>query len=255
MVEKPGCVPGAREHVAGASDHVDRGGPGGARFAWVCLFFAAWLTGGLALANWALLRGLTTDFGFSPYHVPAYLGILALAIVCLSLVIRAVRQRRPWQEAFPPGYGVLGAGVLVLLAYPIVDVAWRDGVGISGGIEASLAPSRLLIPIGIILVAIGPLRVALGSPDGAVDRWAAVLSAGFVLALLGFAGGFQPAVNPWLESPPEVPQGNDEVWAMDADGARQTRLVEADDVSAASCAFLVTGRDTDRVHALAARPG
>ena len=217
------------------SNDVDRRGAGGARFAWVCLFFAAWLTGGLALANWALRSGLTRDVGFSPYHVPAYLAILALAIFCLVLVVRAVREGRPWREAFPPGYGVLGAGLLVLLAYPVADVAWRDGVGIvETGIEGSFAPSRVLIPIGIILVAIGPLRVALRAPDAYGSRWAAVLSAGFALALLGFPGGFQPAFNAWLERPPQAPQGNAEVWAMGADGARQTRLIEADDVSSAS---------------------
>jgi Tol biopolymer transport system component len=220
--------------VAGASNHVDRGRPGGARFAWLSLFFAAWITGGLALANWALNRGLANDVGFSLYHIPAYLGLLALAVFCISIVIRAIRHGRSWRQAFPPGYGLLGAGLLVALAYPIVDVGWREGIGIMPGIEGSLAPSRVLIPIGIILVAIGPLRVALGSPDAVVNRWAAVLSAGFTLALLGFPGGFQPAFGAWLERPPHVPQGNTEVWAMDADGARQTRLVEADDVSSAS---------------------
>ncbi len=216
------------------SNGVDRRGTGSAWFAWVSLFFAAWISGGLALANWALNRGLTRDVGFSPYHVLAYLGLLALAVFCVSIVVRAVRQGRPWREAFPPGHGLVGAGLLVLLAYPIVDVGWREGIGIMPGIESGLAPSRVLIPIGIILVAIGPLRVALGSPGAAVNRWAAVLSAGFALALMGFPGGFQPAVSPWLERPPQVPQGNTEVWAMDADGARQTRLIEADDVSSAA---------------------
>ncbi len=218
------------------SEKVDRGGTHSVGFAWLSLLFAAWITAGLAVVNWAVYRGLVQDIGFSPYHVPAYLGLLCLTVTTVVLIANAVGHGRPWRTAFPPGYGVLGLGLLVGLAYPVADVAWRDGVGIAvdsgAAIENTLAPSRVLIPIGIILIAVGPLRAAARSP-GTGGRWAAVLSAGFVLALLGNPGGFQPAANPRLERPPVAIQGNEEVWAMDADGTRQTRLIEADESSAA----------------------
>src|SRR5512135_2551440 len=122
----------------------DDGREAGTRFGWISIFFAAWIAGGLALASWALGQGLTRDYGFSPYHVPAYLGIVALAVFCGAILVRAVRRGRPWRTAFPPGYGVLGAGALVLLAYPIADLAWREGVGIAvvngSVVEEWLAP-------------------------------------------------------------------------------------------------------------------
>jgi Tol biopolymer transport system component len=197
------------------------------RFAWLAVGLAAWIVGGLFLVGRALNQGLTTDVGLSPYHVVGYAGILALAAVCLALVIRAARAGRGWRRAFPPGYGTLGAGLLVFIAFLVLDVAWREGVGIRMGIENGFAPSRILLLVGLGLVAVGPLRSAVLSTHDDTARLPAVLSAGLVLTLVSFPGGLHPVVNPWLEEPPEISQDNSEIWLMDADGSHQTRLIEA----------------------------
>jgi hypothetical protein len=106
------------------SEKVDRGRTHSVGFAWLSLLVAAWITAGLAVVNWAIDRGLVQDVGFSPYHVPAYLGLLSLAVTTIALVAVTVRRGRPWRTA-PAGYGVLGMGLLVGLAYPVADVAWR----------------------------------------------------------------------------------------------------------------------------------
>lgn len=199
------------------------------RFAWLAFGLAAWVIGGVFLVARALNQGLATDVGLSPYHVIAYTGLLALAVVCVALVVRAARAGRGWRQAFPPGHGTLGAGLLTVLAYIVVDVAWREGVGIRPGIEGSFAPSRILLLVGLVLIALGPLRSAVLSSAAGIARLPAVLSAGLVLALASIPGAFHPAVNPWLESPPEISQDNSEIWLMDADGSHQTRLIEASD--------------------------
>jgi Tol biopolymer transport system component len=51
-----------------------------------------------------------------------------------------------------------------------------------------------------------------------------VVSAGFVLAL-AWGASFHPAANPWMERATIDP--NSEIWAMDEDGAHQTRLIES----------------------------
>jgi Tol biopolymer transport system component len=201
--------------------------PGGAgsvnvRASWLALLVGTWLVGGLTVVTWAMNQGLTDDAGFSPYHIPAYLCLVALGVLSLILVGRAFRQGRPWREAFPQGFGSLGAGLVAILAALALDVGWREGVGIGRGIESWFAPSRILLAVGILLIVVTPLRAALRSADAKTGRWPAVLGVGLAVALLG-GGGFHPAENPWLEQVPIDPKG--EIWAMDADGAHQTRLI------------------------------
>jgi TolB protein len=217
-------------------------------FAWLALFFALWLLAGLSIALNALNDGLTNDVGFSIYHLPFYLCLGALAATSLVLVVRAARAGRRWTEAFPPGYGSLGAGLLVLVAWPFVDVGWREGVGIaSSGIETGLAPSRIILGVGVLLVLVTPLRAALRA-GGGVNPWPAVVSTALVIGLVQPAG-FHPAENPWLEHVRLDP--NSEVWAMDADGTHQTRLISAGDgYEAWSASWSPDGREIafSRVH-------
>jgi len=195
-------------------------------FGWLALFFGVWLAASLVIVVNALNTGLTDDIAASPYHIPFYLCLAAIAAVSLILVVRAVRGGRRWTEALPPGYGSLAAGLLVLIAWLLVDVGWREGVGIeSSGIENGLAPSRVVLLAGVLLVLVAPLRAALRAGPG-VNPWPAVFSAAILAALVQPAG-FHPAQNPWLEHVRLEPSG--EIWVMDADGAHQTRLTTAGD--------------------------
>ena len=217
--------------VAGASSGVDRGERASTRFAWLSVFLATWIMLGLTLVSWALNNGRATDVGASPYHIPAYLGLATLGVFCLALVARAKRGGRRWYEAFPAGYGTLGAGILVILAFIVADVGWREGVGVARfGIENWLAPTRILLVVGIFLIAVAPLRARLMAGPSGTGPWPAVVSAGFVLALV-WGASFHPAANPWMER--AVFDQNSEIWAMDEDGAHQTRLIESRDGSAA----------------------
>jgi TolB protein len=213
--------------VSDVSHQAERDGSAGSRFAWLEVGFAAWIIGGLFLVVRALNQGLADDVGMSPYHVVAYSGILALAVMCAGLAVRAVRSGRPWRQALPSGHGTLGAGLLVILAFLVVDVAWREGVGIELGIESGFAPSRILLLIGMVLVAVGPLRAAVLSTEPGSARLPAIISAGLILSLVSVPGAFHPAVEPWLERAPDTSQDNSEIWVMDADGSHQTRLIEA----------------------------
>jgi hypothetical protein len=211
--------------VAATSSGVDRGDRASTRFAWLSVFLATWILLGLILVSWALNTGRATDVGASPYHIPAYLGLATLGAFSLALVARAKRRGRRWFEAFPPGYGSLGAGILVILAFIVADVGWREGVGIARfGIENWLAPTRILLVVGIFLIAVAPLRARLLTGPADSGPWPAVVSAGFVLAL-AWGASFHPAANPWLERATIDP--NSEIWAMDEDGAHQTRLIES----------------------------
>ena len=213
----------------GASDTGAEQGTADGRFAWLTVLLAAWILGGGLLVVFALFNGLTNDVGISPYHSLFLSGILALGVLCLILVIRAVRAGRPWHRAFPQDYGSVGLGAILLAAWPIVDIGWREGVGIDEqSIEGPLAPSRLLVPIGLTLVAASPLRAAMRSALPGSGRWAMVASGAVITMTLGIAG-FQPSQSPWLETAINPPDDDAEIWVMDADGGHQTRLIEAVD--------------------------
>ena len=100
-------------------------------------------------------------------------------------------------------------------------------MGIGPGIEGGFAPSRVLLAVGLVLVGGTALRAAIALGDPRL-RWPAAISAGLVMAALASPGGLHPALSPWIERPSTLePQA--EVWVMDANGRRQTRLIEPDE--------------------------
>jgi TolB protein len=215
---------GEAMRVTGASSavdrEVDRTRRADARFAWLTLVCAAWLIGAIVAAARAAFQGLDS---FQRAIDSFSLGVIVLAVVCLAIVFRAVRQGRSLRVSFPAGYGVLGAGLVVLLAWEVADRGWVAGVAEPQGIEAILAPTRVLLVVGLVLVACGPLRAALRSAPVGLTRWAATLSAALILIAILLPGGFAPVANPWLERAPAYASG--ELWLMDGDGSHQTRLI------------------------------
>jgi len=197
------------------------------RWAWLAVLLGAWIVGGVYLVSWALSRGEASDAGLSPYHVVGYTGLLALVGVSIAQLVRALRSGRGWRNAFPPGFGSLGAGAAVAVAYVVLDVAWREGVGIAEGLEGSFAPSRVLLIVGLALIAMAPLRAALLATRARGSGWPAAISTGLLAAALLAPGGLNAVANPWLENPAHIAEENTEIWLMDPDGGRQTRLLEA----------------------------
>jgi hypothetical protein len=217
--------------VAMASVAADPNGqataPATTRTSWLAVGVATWFIGAICLLVWAVSHRVDSDPLLSVHAVPLYLAITASTAVLVALAVRATRQGRGWRRALPDGYGILAVGVLVLIGSLIADVGWREGIGIPGGLSESLAPTRLVLFVGLILIAVPPLRVALRSGGASSPRWAAVLSASLVLVALLLPGGFHPMANGWLKRAAFIP--NAEIWSMDANGDHQTRLIEAHD--------------------------
>jgi WD40-like Beta Propeller Repeat len=212
--------------VTGASSAVDRDvdrtGRANLALAWLTLVIACWLIGAVLAAVRAANQGLPRAVFQQAIDI-FNLGIVLLGLVCVAAIARTVRRGRPWRSTFPRGYGVLGAGSVVLLAGQVADQGWRVGVADPVGIEGLLAPTRVLLVIGLVLIACGPLRAASSSIDSGVPRWAAVLSGALVLIAVLLPGGFAPAANAWLDRAPSI--AGTELWLMDGDGSHQTRLV------------------------------
>jgi Tol biopolymer transport system component len=217
-----------RGSVATAIDAPARPGRDGTRFAWLVSGLSAWLIAGVVLVLAANDRGLVGDAGFSLYHIPGYAGLLVLGVFAALTVDRAVRRGQPWQRAFPPGYGGVGLGTVVLIAYVLLDLVWRQTFGIGGGVEGSLAPSRLLLPVGLTLIASAPVRAALASPRPGRALLPAVIGTALIAVAASLAILFyNPVVAPWMERPGNARQDDSEIWVMRANGSGQTRLVAA----------------------------
>jgi hypothetical protein len=198
------------------------------RLAWIAASFGAVIIGGFVLVLWAIASGRAPDVAASPYHLPLYLGLAGLVAYALVRAFRAARRGDGWRHAFPDGFGLLGVGAGVAIVSLVLDVGWREGVGIVFGIEEGFAPSRVILVIALGMIAIVPLRAAILLGSGRVPRVAAGISAALTVAALGWPGGFNVAASPWLAADHDLPPTPTDLWVMDADGSHQTRIVELD---------------------------
>ena len=204
---------------------------GATRFEAAATWLAAWITVGLYYVGWALATGLADNATFSPYHVPGYLGVIALfAVVAERMFDRSAtrgsggRIRSAWAGR-TTGERVIVVGTAILAFYIVADLLWVVVVGIGQNLEGRQAPTRLLLPVGLSLVASGWLVAAAGSRRGV--GWLGVVGVTTIFAAIGFwIGPWHPVYSPWAEKPAiQVGDLRGEIWTMAADGGTQTRIV------------------------------
>ena len=202
------------------------------RRAWLVVALAAWAEIGVALVDRANEQGLVQDITFSPYHLVGYAALAALGLYVASTFFRGLRHGH-WRDAFPQHYGGLGLGFVFIVAWIVLDIAWRNTVGINAGIEDSFAPPRLLIPAAMVLIASGPVRDAIAAraergldPGELRVRWAGVVAVGLFCAPLTLPT-FNPVREPLQDLAVRPGSDNSEIWTMAADGSNQTRVLPA----------------------------
>jgi Tol biopolymer transport system component len=205
---------------------------GGWRRAWLVAGVAAWAEIGILLVDRADQQGLLGDTTFSPYHLVGYAALLTLAAYVAWAFFRALR-RGDWRHAFPPLYGGLAIGLLLSVAWVVLDIAWRNTLGINGGIEGGIAPPRLLLPAAIVFLAIGPVRSAIAAratpglaPNELRLRWAAVAATAIVASALSLTA-FNPVREPLEDFASNGGADATEIWTMTPDGSLQTRILAA----------------------------
>src|SRR4029079_18102720 len=60
------------------------------RASWIALGFGAWLVAAFFRVLWAIAQGQSPDVAASPFHIPLYTGLVALAAFSGITVVRAI---------------------------------------------------------------------------------------------------------------------------------------------------------------------
>jgi WD40 repeat protein len=214
------------------------------RFEWAMAAMAGLGTIGTWLARWAFLPGQPEGSGSIGIVLTftAATAIVALLVVAAFTGRRAARSLR---SSVPAGYGLSLVGFGLIGIGLILDPPIRALFGDPVSLEGLVWIPQLLITAGAVLVVTGPVRStsrrAAELPNTRhrtvsswIDRGPAVVVVAFALVLLTPVDWMHPAGEAWWMPAPADPAAGDprnELFAMHADGSRQTRLVTHPSVS------------------------
>lgn len=121
--------------------------------------FWMWAIVGLFLDGHSHAIGNPETF-FSPAHGLLYSGFAAGAIWTGSVAVREAKIRPPRHLSYAPDRFVLwGFGLFALGG--LSDLVWHETLGFETGLEPSLSAPHLMLMVGGVLVAGGPLRSSL----------------------------------------------------------------------------------------------
>ena len=189
-------------HMAGPSHQFD----------WLMAALGVALVYGAFLGAWADGHGKFEGDFVSTWYLPAFLGylgsVMALLVVGSRHAAKRVSRGDRSRHLAPPGYEVALLGALLAGTGLLVDIAWQAIFGQEADIERNIAPPRVLLAVGIMVLAAGPLvaswrrvdvageaALAAHDRDAATDaamrprlalRLPQVVSLGLTLAALGF---------------------------------------------------------------------
>jgi hypothetical protein len=158
------------------------------RFDWIMVVVSIWWLGGLFIDGWAHSNIPQLETFFTPWHGVLYSGFLLTAsFLAITLVANHLRHRLAWRKALPSGYELSGVGAVVFLAGGVGDMLWHTQFGIERDDEALISPTHLLLGVGMVLIASGPIRAAWKRPVSGLAGWLPpVLALAYLLAMFQF---------------------------------------------------------------------
>jgi len=204
------------------------------------------LVGGFYLDLWAHAHGRTDNTFFTPWHAVLYSMLAAVGVFLSITAWRAWRRGAPWWQRLPAGYGLSLVGVALFALGGVADLVWHVLFGVEFSVDALLSPTHLVLACAGVLIVTGSLRAAWRDPARGTRTWLARIPAVLSLALAlsiftGFTQFVHPLVDPWAELSPSASTSLSEIYLVDADGARETRLSISRGASNGSPAFSAGG--------------
>jgi hypothetical protein len=216
---------------------------GGLRFDWQFIILSLLFVVGLFIDGWAHNHGRVDDSFFTPWHLIFYSAFGLVALFLAFTQYRNVRRGYAWSAALPPGYMLSLVGAIIFAVGGVGDLIWHTLFGIEAGSEALLSPTHIMLAAGMVLITTGPLRAAWLRRELPVNRRAkwgalfpALISATLLLALLTFITFYSnpitfPLASSAVIDTSDPAQPVEQLYIMNTDGSRQTRLLSAGDQS------------------------
>jgi Tol biopolymer transport system component len=206
------------------------------RLDWILAVLSVWLVGGFYVDLWAHAHGRVDDTFFTPWHGLLYLAAAAFVVVLGGVAILGRRRRVPVRDMLPGPYLVSLVGALLFGASGALDLAWHTVFGFEVDVEALLSPTHLLLAASGLLMIGGPLRSAssrLAATRADARSWR--LAGPFVIPLamafailIAFTQYANPIVDVWASNAAAGADPVAQIYSMDPDGRRQTRLMITD---------------------------
>jgi len=204
--------------------------PASLRFHWLVSALGVLLVGGLYLVSWAANHAGVGDPFVSPWAIPLYVGFVLVVVVFIGTFIRNRAAGYSGGSALPYGYPLALLGSGLFLGGLLAGLFGQPIFGAPVDLEIFTSPILLLIYLGALLIVSAPLRAAwvLGTSSEA-PGWRslgpAILSAGLILSTLTFMTQFaHPLTGILASQDPNVKEPLSDIYIMNADGTRQTRL-------------------------------
>jgi hypothetical protein len=166
--------------------------PDNAAYDWMMAVASLWLSGGIMIDAWYHFHSTVETF-FEPAHALLYAGLLASYVFTAIAIISGHRRGFQWRFALPVGYAPTLVGLALCLAAGVGDMIKHSFWGFEEGFNALLSPTHLLIGVGMLLIAAGPIRSALiraHPPETLVTQLPLLLCAASIMELLHWGTQF-----------------------------------------------------------------
>jgi Tol biopolymer transport system component len=204
--------------------------PASLGFHWLVGALGVLLVGGFYLISWAANHAGVGDPFVSPWAVPIYAGLIIVVVVLIGTFVRNRAAGYLGTSALPYGYPLALLGSGLFLGGLLGGLFGQPIFGAPVDLEVFTSPILLLIYLGALLIVSAPLRAAWAvGPSGEAPGWRslgpAILSAGLSLSMLTFMTQFaHPLTEILAAQDPNTKEPFSDIYIMNADGTRQTRL-------------------------------
>jgi TolB protein len=206
-------------------------------FHWLISALGVLMVGGLYLVSWAANHAQVDDPFMSSWAIPIYAGFIVFAIVLIGTLFRNRAAGYLGGSALPQGYTLAFLGIGLFLCGLIAGIFGQQVFGAPVDLEIFTSPVLMLVYLGTLLMVSAPLRAAWVSETSSEDEessWRSlgpvILSLGLILSTLTFMTQFaHPLTGILAAQGPNAKEPIPDIYSMNADGTRQTRLTISSD--------------------------